>query len=335
MKRAIWPLVAALCLSTGAVAQDDPPPGFPVRPQPEQPARPDGEGPAVPRVKGTQEESLHPFESRPPPRPLVPALVETELIPTTEGQVTTPPHWTGEREAWEERSFYGAREANRRFLQPLLHPSVFPTISARAYNAGGWNPRGAGSGELDQLLHLSLYALELYAPMLNFRGDEPFGVEHFRLNLRLPVRFGERHAFAFFVGGLVPVQGTWTDNGGANTMVGYAYGGESFSAQVRGGFGIDRLIGEFDASPEPNMLWDAAVGVPVGRYVQAVLQADGRARIGAASSAFRVWPMVRFFPLGEPTFSVGVGGQAWFDDLDDGYSLRRAGGALDVGYTFF
>lgn len=312
-----------------AVAQEPPPPTIEEAPETSAPA--EGGPGAVVVADPAPEPEPYPFEWRGRRRPHLFEVQESVLMPGV-GTTTTPPHWTGDLEGRTQPGWVTDELTRQhRFLQPFLYSSVSPQFSTRLFNVAGFRDAGP---DLTQLAYISLYALEIYAPLLTFEGGGPTSVDSFRLNFRVPLMVGENHRLAVFFGTELPTQGPLAADAGANTLLGYAYGSRLFAAQVRAGYGLDRLLGEVVAERAPTFLYDAVVGLHLGRHFSVQLQSDGKALIGESGAGIRVWPGVRYHPFGDATLSLGLGGLAWFEQNNGDWITRSAGGILDVGYLF-
>ncbi len=261
-------------------------------------------------------------------------LPESQLGPA-ERTTHTPPNWTGDIAAPGTPLFVRrAIEAHDRFVQPLLNSAVVPDLAVRMINAAGWNPRPpGGAADLDQLLYVSVYAFEFYAPVLVLRDAQTVSTNHFRVGLRLPAMLTPNHAIAVFMSANIPVDGVWTRDGGFSTMLGYAYGGKTFTAQVRAGFGVDQLVAEVDSPRTASAFGDGAAGLHLNQHFELLLQADGRKAVGASGGTFRLFPGVRFFPLEHATLSVGASALWWIDSYGD-KDTKRLGAIVDIGYLF-
>jgi hypothetical protein len=265
------------------------------------------------------------------------AIEETKLAPRDEAPAAAKAWNPNVARPAAPSAFDERIAAHRNFVQPFLTPSVFPEISARVLNEGGYASRGH-SAELDQLLFLSAYFVDVYAPLLTLRRAVPTSSDAFRMDLKAPFVFG-RQAFTLFLGGNLPTSGTWAD-AGYNMMFGYALGGSVFSLQARAGVGFDQLIAE-DVGPRgTSVLADIAASFALGRHASLLLQADGRKLVGQQGGTLRLWPGVRFYPLSEATLSLAVGAQLWMDSFTSSgafttFDVRRAGAFFDVGYVFF
>jgi hypothetical protein len=284
-------------------------------------------------VASAEEAARHPTEALPEPSPHRAALIESRLEPA-EWTTATPPNWTGdiaptERPEWVDQHLDG----HERFLQPFVLSSVYPEVAVRLSSVFGYH-RQADAADLDQNVFVSFYGLEFYAPIVTLRDNAAVSAGSFRVNAKVPFTIGEHHAVAFFAGADLPVEGTLTDKGGFNSMFGYAFGSRLIGAQVRLGVGIDRLVADVLSPIEPSVLGDIAGGVRLGDYVQVLVQADMRKVIGAASADIRVWPGLRFFPLGRESFTLGASALLWFAQDAGNWETRRTGGVIDVGYVF-
>jgi hypothetical protein len=281
-----------------------------------------------------------PTAAEPFPDSSFPALVETPII-LSDRMTQTPPNWAGDLPNYQRANFVDERfEQHKLFLQPFLTSSVFPDMSARVINMGGWNPR-ARTGELDQFGYVSLYYFEIYAPIYTIRQSEALSPGHFRTNLRIPVILGGNQALSFTASANIPVSGTWTATGGASTFVGYSVGSSVVSAQAHVGLGVDQLVGELDTeSPRAtSIFYDGMIGVHLGRHVDLQAQIDGRKLVGQPGATVRIWPGVRIFPLDMQTLSVGMSALYWIDDFNGAtvgdFRTRRAGAIVDIGYLFY
>lgn len=274
------------------------------------------------------------FATKPRPTPGRVGLVESSLRPADRTTVT-PPHWTGDIDRpdaplWVQRM----QVRHDRFVQPFLLPSVLPEISARLFNSAGV-VGGTENAAFDQILYLSFYFLEIYAPTLVYRDDTPFSPQHYRLNLRVPALVRDHHALSVFFGAALPTSGPLAQNAGANTMIGYAFGSDLFSVQARAGIGNDRLVGEYDAAFRTVLLYDAAAALFLGDHFGVQLQADGRRDLGAVGNAVRLWPGVRYYPSDRRHVSLGASALWWVDQNPAGdWATRRIGGFFDLGYQF-
>jgi hypothetical protein len=280
-------------------------------------------------------------EAMPIPGATFPGLEETRLGPA-DRMTQTPPNWNGDWSPRQRPSYIDERiQQHRLFVRPFVNPSVFPEISASVQSFGGWNPRSS-SGEASQFGYVSFYAFEIYAPILTIRDSDAISPNRFRVNIRLPMILANNQAIALFATGQIPVRGKWTDNGSYSTYAGYAIGGKVFSAQLRLGFGVDQLIGEVvNESPiATSVLGDITAGVWLGKHAQIVAELDARRLVGRSGAVVRAWPGVKFYPLEQPTLSVGVSGFYWADNFitpqDVGkMRTRQAGASIDLGYLFY
>lgn len=261
---------------------------------------------------------------------------ESKLQPSEGSAISQP--WNPNASSIPQPPIMQRRVSEHRdFIQPFLTPAVFPEISARLLNGGGYGSRGHAA-ELDQFLYLSAYLIDVYAPLLTLRHSAPVSPDTLRMNLKAPLIFG-RHAFTLFVGGNLPTGGPWTD-GGYNMMFGYALGGSLLSLQARVGFGFDQLIGEEVGPRASSVLGDVAASVSLGQHARFLVQADGRKILGQQGGTFRLWPGFRFYPLEEATLSFAVGAQLYMDSFTPSgaftsFDVRRAGAFFDIGYVFF
>jgi hypothetical protein len=264
-----------------------------------------------------------------PEHPLVPADHVT----------STPPNWNGDIGSEVPGFILQRIQEHRYFVQPFLINSVFPEISARLQNAGGANER-TGSGQFTQLLYGSIYVFDFYAPLLNIQEATPTPSNHFRMDLKAPIVFGNQ-VLTGFIGMNVPTSGPWTTNGGYNAMLGYAYGSRWWSFQARGGIGVDQLVGETVAPIASSFLADVTASFPLGRHADLLLEADGRKLLSRQGGTLRFWPGFRFFPLQSPSFTLALGAEVWLDSFNatgafqNAFTVRNTGGYLELGYVFF
>jgi hypothetical protein len=275
-----------------------------------------------------------PFATRPTPAPGRVGIGESTLSPA-DRTTRTPPHWTGDIERPGAPPWVRAtQDRHQRYLQPYLVPSVLPEISARLFNFGGVLD-GTQRGAFDQILYLSFYALDIHVPTLVYRDNAGLSPQHYRVSVRLPAILTDQHALSVFFGGALPTAGTLSADAGVNSTLGYAFGSELFSAQLRLGIGKDRLVGEFEAPFRFSALYDATAALVVGEHFTVQLQVDGRRSLGGAGNAIRAWPGLRYFPLDRRSVSLGLSGLYWADqDAAGDWSPRRVGGYLDIGYRF-
>lgn len=271
-------------------------------------------------------------------------LEESQLQPAAR-TTQQPPHWTGDivdyddsllfpKRPWDTPPFIERRILQHsRFIQPLLVTPVFPEISARLLHLGGVDP-GPHRTTINQFLFLSLYAVDVYIPVITLQDDALVEAQRLRIDLKLPLVGEGPHAFSIILGGNVPVA-TSDASRGFRTSAGYAYGGEWLTAQVRAGFGVDRLVGEPDAELESAVFFDGAAGVHLTRHLDLLAEMDGRVNVGEGGLALRALPGVRIYPLDRATLSIGLGAFLDFEHTGDDWNWRRVGALVDVGYLFF
>jgi hypothetical protein len=266
--------------------------------------------------------------------------------PETQLSVSAPstapvsnPTWTGDIPSADVPAFIRNRiEQHRSFVQPFLINAVFPEISARLLNEGGYDSR-THDGQIGQLGYLSAYFIDLYVPFLTVQDSEPVSTNHYRVDLKAPVILGDQ-VVTLFLGANIPTSGSWIADGGYNALLSYAFGSVGFSIQLRGGFGYDQLVGETVAPRGTSALADVAASFPLGAHADLLLQADGRKLIGRPGGTLRLWPGFRFFPLQVHTLSVALGGQVWLDTFNasgqyvPNLGTASAGGFLELGYVF-
>jgi hypothetical protein len=225
------------------------------------------------------------------------------------------------------------------FVQPFLQPAVFPEISARLLNAGAYAPH-TDSGQFEQFLYLSAYFFDLYAPLLNIQDNVPVSADRMRMDLKLPLFFGNS-VVTLYLSGNIPVSGVWTQGGGISSMLGYAIGSPDISLQIRVGGGYDQLVGETQAPLATSILGEAALSLALTPHIHLLLEADGRKLIGQPGGTLRAFPGFRFTPLALATLSFAVGalwvGNSFNADghYIGGLGTQSVGAYLDFGYVFF
>lgn len=269
------------------------------------------------------------------------AALEESRLGGEERTTELPPHWTGDIAPHEDPFapspwFQNRLREQQSWGHPFLLPSVFPEVSARAVNLAG-RARGGGV-DVDQFLFVSLYALEIWAPLMTFRdGEDASSGNHFRVGLKAPIGLGGGHWLGLFVSTDIPTRGVdeLADDAGIESLVGWAYGGKVVSAQLRAGYGHTRLLGEIDDGFRPMALWSGIVSFRLGDHFRLIAQADGRRNLDAPDWAVRVWPGVRWYPKGDATISLGLSGLWWMERFAGDSSNRRVGGSVDIGYLFF
>lgn len=222
-----------------------------------------------------------------------------------------------------------ARQA--KFVHPFLFPGAVPRLGARvAILAGsGWK----GGVDLDQIAVLSMYALELQAPMLVIRESDTRTTDRFRAYIRAPWALAPAHQLAIVLGWDLSGASPLSSPAGVSTAFAYAYGGDPWSGQLRAGLGHDRFPGAQEDVLRPIIWIDGSAQVRFGPHFAAALDAEYKHNLARPGHALRLWPGVRFFPLGDARLSIGAAALVWIEGTPPGpEELRRFGFALDLGY---
>ena len=248
---------------------------------------------------------------------------------TSEAVAEDPNAWAQEDEDEQWAAEHLALSA--RFAAPFQGERIYPRI---ALGTSFLIAQGE-SGGLNQFVgqfDLSLYWVDLHIPYNHMLDGERVPTR-IRLDMKVPIPIPLDSASRFaLMGGA-----TFSDESpqlidSLRFQVGWGYGGEVVSFQVRGGYGYRQPFDE--SAMKQGFLYGATLGFNFGP-VQPLLEVDG-VRFDDLTGQVEFLPGLRFYPLDTPSLRLGIAGlfTLTHDKGESKLHRRRFGTMFQVSYDF-